>query len=117
MEFTGNRPTVTTSAAHLAAYSGQHWYATRTSATSKTLTSQFHVYAVNWTSTSLTFYRDSTLVGRITRAEVVRHGVWPFDKPFYLLINLAMGGAYAGKVPLTLTSTQRYVIDYVRVYR
>ncbi|MFL6025069.1 MAG: glycoside hydrolase family 16 protein [Marmoricola sp.] len=116
MEYTGNRPTVTTSAVHLAAYDGSHWYSTHTSTTSTTLSSQFHVYAVNWTSDSLTFYRDKTLLSTITRAQVMQHGVWPFDKPFYLLINLAVGGIYAGPVPSTTVFPQRYVIDYVRVY-
>jgi beta-glucanase (GH16 family) len=115
-EYTGNRPRVTTAAAHLAGYLGGHWYATRTSPASSTLSSQFHVYAVSWTSNSLTYYRDRTVIGTITRAEVLRHGSWPFDKPFYLLLNLAMGGTYAGSVPASVTSPQRYVIDYVRVY-
>ena len=117
MEYTGNRPTFTTSAAHLAAYNGTHWYSSLTSPASSTLSTQFHVYAVEWSSSSLTFYRDSTVIGTITRAQVLKHGSWPFDKPFYLLLNLAMGGTYAGPVPATLTTTQRYLIDYVRVYR
>ncbi|MCW2755684.1 MAG: hydrolase [Marmoricola sp.] len=116
MEHTGNRPYVTTSAAHLASYLGAHWYTTRISPSSTTLSSRFHVYAVDWTSNSLTFYRDSVVTGVITRAQVTRHGTWPFDKPFYLLLNLAMGGTYAGPVPAGVTSPQRYVIDYVRVY-
>lgn len=116
MEHTGNRPQVTTSAAHLARYTGGQWYATRISPASTTLTSQFHVYAVDWTSSSLTFYRDKVVTGVITRAEVVKHGAWPFDKPFFILLNLAMGGNYAGSVPLSVTSPQRYVIDYVRLY-
>lgn len=116
MEYTGNRPTVTTSAAHLATYLGWHWYTTRISPASTTLSSRFHVYAVEWSSSSLTFYRDRTVTGTITRAQVLRHGPWPFDRPFFLLLNLAMGGTYAGKVPAGVTSPQRYVIDYVRVY-
>jgi beta-glucanase (GH16 family) len=116
MEYTGNRPSVTTSAAHVAAYDGSHWYATRTSPTSTTLSSQFHVYAVDWTSSSLTFYRDKVVIGTVTRAQVTQHGAWPFDKPFFLLINLAVGGTYAGPVPSTTSFPQRYLIDYVRVY-
>lgn len=117
MEYTGNRPTVTTSAAHLARYAGPQWYTTRVAPASTTLATRFHVYAVDWTSNSLTFFRDNVVTGVITRAQVVRHGIWPFDRPFYLLLNLAMGGTYAGSVPARLTSPQRYVIDYVRVYR
>lgn len=117
MEYTGNRPTVTTSAAHVAARDGSHWYATRTAPASSTLSTQFHVYAVEWTSTALTYYRDKTRIGTITRTEVLQHGAWPFDKPFYLLVNLAMGGTYAGPVPLGTPSPQRFVVDYVRVYR
>lgn len=117
MEFTGNRPTITTSAVHAARTNGTHWHSTRTARASKTLTTAYHVYAVEWTSRSLTFFRDGVSTGQITRAEVTRWATWPFDKPFYLLVNLAMGGTYAGKVPSTLTAPQRYYIDYVRVYR
>lgn len=116
MEYSGNRPTVTTSAAHVAAYDGSPWYANRTAPTSTTLSSAFHVYAVEWTSSALTFYRDKTVTGRITRTEVTQHGAWPFDRPFYLLVNLAVGGTYAGQVPRGTRFPQRYVIDYVRVF-
>lgn len=117
MEFTGNRPTTTTSAAHAARTDGTHWYSTRTAPASKTLSSTFHTYAVEWNSKSLTFLRDGVATGQINRAEVTKWATWPFDKPFFLLINLAMGGTYAGSVPATLTAPQHYVIDYVRVYR
>lgn len=117
MEYTGNRPTLTTSAVHAARLNGTHWYSTRIAPPSKTLSTRFHVYAVEWNSKSLTFLRDGVATGQITRAEVTRWATWPFDKPFFLLVNLAMGGTYAGPVPSTLTTPQRYVVDYVRVYR
>lgn len=117
MEFTGNQPTITTSAIHAARRNGTHWYSTRTAPRSTTLTSAFHTYAAEWTSTAITFFRDGVATGQITKAEATRWASWPFDKPFFLILNLAMGGTYAGSVPATLTASQRFSIDYVRVYR
>lgn len=117
MEFTGNRPTITTSAIHAARRNGSHWYSTRTSPPSTTLTSAFHTYAVEWTATSVTFFRDGVATGQIRKSEATRWASWPFDKPFFLILNLAMGGTYAGPVPASLTASQRFSIDYVRVYR
>ena len=70
-----------------------------------------NVAAAHGERNALTFLRDGVATGQITRAEVTRWATWPFDKPFFLLINLAMGGTYAGSVPTTLTAPQRYVID------
>lgn len=117
MEFTGNKPTTTTSAIHAARRDGTHWYSTRTAPRSTTLTSAFHTYAVEWTATSLTFLRDGVATGQIRKSEATRWATWPFDRPFFLVLNLAMGGTYAGSVPPYLTATQRFVVDYVRVYR
>lgn len=117
MEFTGNRPTITTSAIHAARGNGSHWYSARTAPRSTTLTSAFHTYAAEWTATAITFFRDGVATGQITKAEATQWATWPFDKPFFLILNLAMGGTYAGSVPTSLTTSQRFSIDYVRVYR
>jgi len=43
---------------------------------------------------------------------------WPFDKPFYLILNLAIGGAWGGQKGIdTAAFPQRMEVDYVRVYQ
>ena len=56
------------------------------------LTSGFHTFAADWQEDSVTLSVDGQDYGRIDRDEVEKKGSWPFDKPFFLLLNLAVGG-------------------------
>jgi len=58
----------------------------------------WHVYTVDWRPDTLLFYVDATLVYRLTRPMVENYGRWSFDNPKYMILNLALGGAYPGKV-------------------
>ena len=60
--------------------------------------SQWHVYSVDWDKNSLLFKLDGNLFYRVTRPMVENYGKWAFDNPKYLILNLALGGAYPGKV-------------------
>jgi beta-glucanase (GH16 family) len=77
----------------------------------------FHVWAVDWTETAMTFWFDDRQVQTFD----VSRGNQPdgsnsFRKPHYLLINLALGGSWGREIDDSIFP-QRYVIDYVRVYR
>jgi len=89
----------------------------KTHATATTIVddTQFHVYALVWREDALEVFVDEKMVHRVLRADARD---WPFDRPFYLLLNLAVGGKWAGKhgvdeeaFPATLE------VAYVRVYR
>lgn len=75
----------------------------------------FHRYQLEWTQDALRFAVDGRLIHRYTRADAAPAG-WPFAKPQYLLLNLAIGGDMAGKVDDRILP-QRFEIDYVRVYQ
>ena len=64
----------------------------------------------------VTWYLDGEGYGTVTRDEVEAEGDWAFDRPFYLILNLAIGGVLGGEVPDTLGCPQELVIDWVRVY-
>lgn len=57
----------------------------------------WHVYSVDWTPDALLFRLDGRLVYRATRPMVEHYGRWAFDNPKYLILNLALGGAYPVK--------------------
>jgi beta-glucanase (GH16 family) len=77
----------------------------------------FHVYAVEWREDRLDFYVDDTLSMTYMRADS-RDGSWPYDKPHYLIVNLAIGGNWGGQCGVDASAfPQRYEIDYIRVYR
>jgi beta-glucanase (GH16 family) len=58
----------------------------------------WHVYTVDWRPDTLRFFVDDALVYRLTRPMVENYGRWSFDNPKYLILNLALGGAYPLKV-------------------
>lgn len=78
--------------------------------------SDFHVYAVEWLNDRFDFYFDDKLYfSCLKKGEGV--GEWPFDAPQYLLINLAIGGAWGGKQGIDDSIFPvEYIIDYVRIY-
>jgi beta-glucanase (GH16 family) len=78
---------------------------------------EFHVYAVEWTPEKLEFFVNDR---KYFTLENDGTGVdsWPFDAPQYLILNLAIGGAWGGQKGIDDTIfPQKFLIDYVRVYQ
>ncbi len=75
----------------------------------------FHVFAVDWTSDAITWFVDGTAYGRKTRADTGGRE-WVFDHPFFLIVNLAVGGAWPGTPPPSTQFPQSMLVDYVRTY-
>jgi len=78
---------------------------------------QFHKYILEWESTELRIYVDSKLYHTF-KNEGNGFEVWPFDKQFHLILNIAVGGTYGGAQGIDDNIFPRsMVIDYVRVYQ
>nr|WP_314897533.1 family 16 glycosylhydrolase [uncultured Flavobacterium sp.] len=73
-------------------------------------TTEFHIYAVDWSATSIKFYVDDQLFYTFTNT-----ASFPFNQDFFLIINCAMGGNFGGTINPGFTSST-FEIDYVRVY-
>jgi len=76
----------------------------------------FHVYAVEWTKEKMRFFVDEKCYFECANDG---SGVdsWPFDKPEYLILNLAIGGGWGGQKGIDgKIFPQRMVVDYVRVF-
>ncbi len=76
---------------------------------------EFHVYSVNWTSEKIEFLIDNSLYHSFD-IDQAGNEQNPFRKPFYLILNLALGGNWAGPADPNIFP-QKFVIDYVRVYK
>jgi len=76
----------------------------------------FHLYAVEWTPSDIKFFFDDHLIAHRTPADLPPNTAWIFDHPFYIILNLAVGGFWPGKPDATTTFPQQMLVDYVRVY-
>jgi beta-glucanase (GH16 family) len=76
----------------------------------------FHVFAVEWEPGALRWYVDGALYETRASSTQPRNQPWVFDHPFFVILDLAVGGQYGGPVDATTTFPQTMRVDYVRVY-
>jgi len=81
------------------------------------LSQGFHTYGVQWLPGSIQFYFDGHRYGAITPADLPSGSRWVFDHPFYLILNIAIGGRWAGTPDSDTRFPQALLVDYVRVYQ
>ncbi len=76
----------------------------------------YHTFTVEWEPELIKWYVDGILYHSATPADVAPNE-WVFEKPFFLLLNFAIGGNFGGSIDPNLELPQEYAIDYVRVYQ
>ncbi|TMM59532.1 glycoside hydrolase family 16 protein [Maribacter algarum] len=76
----------------------------------------FHTYVADWSPKKIDFYVDGDLLYSF-EPKVHTKEIWPFDQPFYLILNSAIGGNFGGHDIDDSVLPQEFVIDYVRVYK
>ncbi len=76
----------------------------------------FHIYAVEWNKDRMDFFFDEKKYHTFELKAADEKGENPFRKPQFLMINLALGEAWGGKIDDAIMP-QKYLIDYVRVYK
>lgn len=77
----------------------------------------FHVFTIEWEPTAIRFYVDGNLYQTRTPADVPAGRRWVFDHPFFILLNVAVGGNWPGSPDATTAWPQTMLVDYVRVYK
>lgn len=77
----------------------------------------FHTYAVEWDPGIIRFYLDDTLYETRTPNDVPAGGKWVYDHPFFLILNVAVGGGWPGSPDGSTSFPQTMKVDYVRVYK
>ncbi|ABY34306.1 MAG TPA: glycoside hydrolase family 16 protein [Chloroflexus aurantiacus] len=113
MENIGN-PTVVYGSVHGPGYSGGNAI-TKSFVSAVDLSADFHIYAVEWEADEIRWYVDDQLYHTLRREQVP--GEWVFDHPFFLILNLAVGGNWPGYPDETTVFPQQLLVDYVRVYQ
>jgi beta-glucanase (GH16 family) len=76
----------------------------------------FHLYAVEWEPATIRFYVDSNLYATFHSSDWPPGGKWVFDHPFFIILNVAVGGDWPGSPDASTKFPQSMLVDYVRVY-
>lgn len=76
----------------------------------------FHIFAVEWNWEKMDFYVDEKLVFTYN-PQVKNEDSWPYDQPFYIIVNMAVGGNFGGPDVDDSIFPQSFSIDYIRVYQ
>ncbi|MBE6427123.1 MAG: glycoside hydrolase family 16 protein [Planctomycetaceae bacterium] len=117
MEYVGFNPTQIHATVH-AGDAGKHTHTSKGSFIRiPEVEDRFAVYAVEWTKDKMDFFVDDELYFTFKRGDR-NIEPWPFDKPHYLILNTAIGGAWGGAKGIDEAIFPcRFEIDYVRVYQ
>lgn len=123
MEYRGDQTTNTQGTLHYGAAWPNNRYDGMIYNTTQNLTTDFHVYAVEWTADYIKWYFDNTLIKTETKNPnsldpVSNADAWPWSKDFYIILNLAVGGWFTGVTSAANVQMTKptFEIDYVRVY-
>jgi beta-glucanase (GH16 family) len=118
MENVGHEPGIAHGTLHGPGYSGAEGIgAAFTLPAGRRFADDFHVFAVEWEPNVLRFFVDGQLYQTQTPATLPSGSRWVFDHPFFLILNVAVGGNWPGPPDETTVFPQRMLVDYVRVYR
>ena len=117
MENIGREPAMVHGTIHGPGYSGEHGIGAPFSlAGDQRFADDFHVYAVEWEPSVIRFYVDDHLYATRTPADLPKGAKWVYDHPFFMLLNVAVGGEWGGLPDATTVLPQTMLVDYVRVY-
>lgn len=115
MEARGQQPNLIFGTVHGPGYSGGNSVSKSFGFANKRFDVDFHLFAVEWGKNYLRFYVDDVLYQEIKPENL--SGRWVFDKPFFIILNVAVGGNYVGFPTSQTPFPQTMMIDYVRVYK
>jgi beta-glucanase (GH16 family) len=118
MEQVGSEPNLIYASLHTALFN--HIKKTQRSAQKlvPTSCSAFHVYQLDWRPDSIAIGVDGRGIARVFNNRPGGKGAWPFDRPFDLILNLAIGGNWAAAKGIDdAAMPQRMEVDYVRVWQ
>jgi beta-glucanase (GH16 family) len=115
MENIGREPSKVHGTIHGPRYSGGEGPTAVYELGSGAFADDFHVFAVEWERDEIRWYVDGKHYNTIKRGDVP--GPWVFDKPFFMILNVAVGGNWPGDPDDTSTFPQEMLVDYVRVYQ
>jgi len=117
MEHVGRLPNEIFGTLHGPGYSGGNSYG-KVVDLGKPVADEFHTFAVEWQPDKITWLLDGAPYFTATPADPFLAGKqWVYNHPFYMLLNVAVGGNFGGTVGSETTFPQQTLVDYVRLYQ
>ncbi len=114
MEYRGQNPTTLIGSVHGPGYSAGESEGKEFELVNDRFDTGFHVFGIEWAPEYINYYVDDVLYNQITPDDV--EGEWVFDHPFYIILNLAVGGNFVGSPNSETVFPQTMLVDYVKVY-
>lgn len=115
MEYRGQNPTTLIGTVHGPGYSAGESISKSYNLVNDRFDTGFHIFGIEWGPEYINYYVDDVLYNQITPDDVT--GEWVFNHPFYIIINMAVGGNFVGSPNTETTFPQTLLVDYVRVYK
>jgi beta-glucanase (GH16 family) len=116
MEVVGHEPNKSYGTVHYAPSIGAYNYISNNyTLTSGDFSDDFHIFSVEWENNQIKFYVDNNLFATLNNSTIT--GNYPFNNPFFLIFNVAVGGNWPGSPDANTIFPQKMLIDYVRVYQ
>jgi beta-glucanase (GH16 family) len=118
MENRGKEPTINVGAMHGPGYSGAQDFRAEY-VIAEGIWMNFHVFALEWEPNVVRWYVDDNLYETRTPQDLADRGgdlEWVYDHPFFIIFNVAVGGAFPGNPDNTTPFPQQLQADYVRVW-
>ena len=117
MEFKGSIPGSMSSAIHGPGYSGNTPFAHTHTLPGVSFASDFHTFAVEWDADLVQFSVDGTRHYSVSRSELLQRGSSILGQPYFIILNLAVGGHFDGDPQSDAILPATMLVDWVRVYR
>ncbi len=113
LEYIGRKPNSIFTTLHFQEHFGDNGFGKTTEI--EGIEDGFHIYAINWTPNAIEFFVDDVQM-LVYYIEEKTEENWPFDQPFYFILNTAVGGNLGGNEIEDEMLPQEFIIDYIRVY-
>jgi beta-glucanase (GH16 family) len=115
MENIGREPAIVHGTLHGPGYSGANGVGGAYTLSQGAFADNFHVFAIEWYPDHIDWFVDNTRY--LTKSSTSLPGPWVFDHPFFILLNVAVGGSWPGNPDARTVFPQFLYVDYVRVYQ
>ncbi len=115
MENLGREPDIIHGTIHGPGYSGAKGPTNLFQTKNKKISDDFHIYAIEWEPNRIRWYFDDKCYFTMEPGDIMDK--WVFEHPFFILLNVAVGGSWPGYPDATTVFPQKMLVDYVRVYQ